>query len=81
MSNYITRRDEAMLDYPDTTKLEELVRDYPVFFSPQFIVLWATATPDTKVRTLEYMIKEWTRAPEWLLKKVNEAEAERGRKV
>lgn len=81
MNDYVKRRDAAMLDYPDTTKLEKLVHDYPVLFSPQFIVLWATATPDTKVRTLEYMIKEWTRAPEWLLKKVNEAEAERGRKV
>lgn len=81
MSNYITRRDEAMLDYPDTTKLEELVRDYPAFFSTQFIVLWATATADTKVRALEYMIKEWRLAPEWLIAKVNEAEAERGRKV
>lgn len=79
MNNYITRRDAAMLDYPDTTKLEELVHDYPAFFSPQFIVMWATATPATKVRTLEYMIKEWRHAPEWLIAKVNEAEAKRRR--
>lgn len=77
LNDYIKDRDAAMLDYPDTTKLEALVRKYPKAFSPRFIVLWATATQDTKVRTLEIMIDGWTDAPSWLCDKVKAAIIER----
>lgn len=77
LKDYVKDRNEAMLDYPDTTKLEALVRKYPKAFSPRFIVLWATATQDTKVRTLEIMIDGWTDAPSWLCDKVKAAIIER----
>lgn len=77
LKDYVKDRNEAMLDYPDTTKLEALVRKYPKAFSPRFIVLWATATQDTKVRTLEIMIDGWTDAPSWLSDKVKAAIIER----
>lgn len=77
LSDYIKDRNKAMTDYPDTESLEALVRKYPEAFSPQFIVLWATATQETKVRTLEIMIDGWSDAPSWLSDKVKAAIKER----
>ena len=78
IADYIKDRDAAMLSYPDTTKLEDLVKKYPYVFSPQFKAMWSKAESYVKLRTLEVMIKEWTGAPLWLQTKVEEAERERG---
>lgn len=78
IADYIKDRDAAMLSYPDTTKLEDLVKSYPYAFSPQFKAMWRNAGEYVKTRTLEIMIKEWTGAPEWLKTKVEEAERARG---
>lgn len=77
IADYIKDRDAAMLSYPDTQKLGELVKNYPYLFSPQFKAIWRKAKEYTKVRTLELMIKDWAGAPEWLKTKVEEAERER----
>ena len=77
ISDYIKDRDAAMLSYPDTKKLEDLVKNYSFMFSPQFKAMWRNAGEHVKLRTLEIMIKEWTGAPEWLKTKVEEAERER----
>lgn len=79
IANYVKDRDDAMLDYPDTTKLEALVRKYPFCFSPQFKAMWGNAGPYVKTRTLEVMINEWAEAPVWLKTKVETAIAERRR--
>ena len=78
IANYIKDRDAAMLSYPDTKKLEDLVKKYPYVFSPQFKAMWSQAVTYVKLRTLEIMIKEWTGAPAWLKTKVEEAERSRG---
>lgn len=78
IADYIKDRDAAMLSYPDTTKLEELVKNYSCYFSPQFKAMWRNAGEHVKLRTLEIMIKEWTGAPSWLQTKVEEAERARG---
>ena len=78
LKKYIKARNEAMLDYPNTEKLDALFRSNPKCFSPQFKMLWAIATPQTKVRTLEKMIEQWIDAPGWLVEKVKQAEKERG---
>ena len=77
IGTYIKDRDRAMLAYPDTTKLEALVKDYPFLFSPQFKAMWKNADSYVKTRALEIMIDEWTEAPSWLTDKVKEAIAER----
>lgn len=77
IGTYIKDRNDAMLAYPDTTKLENLVKDYPFLFSPQFKAMWKNAKSYTKIRTLEVMIGEWTEAPAWLTDKVKRAIAER----
>ena len=77
IGTYIKDRNNAMLAYPDTTKLEALVKDYPFLFSPQFKAMWKNAKPYVKTRTLEVMIDEWTEAPAWLTDKVKRAIAER----
>ena len=79
IADYVKDRDNAMLDYPDTTKLEALVKKYPLCFSPQFKNMWENAGPYVKTRTLEIMIDEWTEAPFWLKTKVETAIAERRR--
>ena len=78
IADYIKDRDAAMLSYPDTRKLEDLVKNYPYVFSPQFKAMWGNAGECVKTRTLEIMIKEWTGAPSWLQTKVEEAERARG---
>lgn len=77
IGTYIKDRNNAMLAYPDTTKLEALVKDYPFLFSPQFKAMWKNAKSYVKIRTLEVMIDEWTEAPAWLTDKVKRAIAER----
>ena len=77
LETYIKDRNNAMLSYPDTTKLEALVKDYPFLFSPQFKAMWKNADSYVKTRTLEVMIGEWTEAPAWLTDKVKEAIIER----
>lgn len=77
ISTYIKDRNDAMLEYPDTTKLEFLVKDYPYLFSQEFMAMWKNADSYVKTRTLEVMIDEWTEAPSWLTDKVKRAIAER----
>ena len=77
IATYIRDRDRAMLAYPDTTKLEALVKDYPFLFSQDFMAMWKNADSYVKTRTLEVMIDEWTEAPSWLTDKVKRAIAER----
>lgn len=77
IGTYIKDRNNAMLAYPDTTKLEHLVKDYPFLFSQEFMAMWKNADSYVKTRTLEVMIDEWTEAPSWLTDKVKRAIAER----
>lgn len=77
IGTYIRDRNNAMLAYPDTTKLEELVKNYPFLFSQEFMAMWKNADSYVKTRTLEVMIDEWTKAPAWLTDKVKRAIAER----
>lgn len=77
IETYIKDRNDAMLAYPDTTKLEALVKDYPFLFSQEFMAMWKNAKSYVKIRTLEVMIDEWTEAPSWLTDKVKRAIAER----
>lgn len=77
IATYIKDRNDAMLSYPDTTKLEALVKDYPFLFSQEFMAMWKNAKSYTKTRTLEVMIDEWAEAPAWLTDKVKKAIAER----
>lgn len=77
LKDYVKDRNAAMLDYPDTTKLEALVKKYPNAFSPQFKAMWRNAGSYTKTRTLEIMIDGWTDAPSWLSDKVKAAIIER----
>lgn len=77
IGTYIKDRNDAMLAYPDTTKLENLVKDYPFLFSQEFMAMWKNAKSYTKTRTLEVMIDEWAEAPTWLTDKVKRAITER----
>lgn len=77
LKDYVKDRNAAMLDYPDTTKLEALVKKYPNAFSKEFMRMWSNATSYVKTRTLEIMIDEWTGAPSWLSDKVKAAIIER----
>lgn len=81
LNDYIKDRDAAMLSYPDTRKLEDLVKNYPEFFSPAFKRMWSNAKAYVKLRTLEIMVGKWDGAPAWLKSKVADAErARRGKK-
>ena len=77
IGTYIKDQNNAMLAYPDTTKLEFLVKDYPFLFSQEFMAMWKYADSYVKTRTLEVMIDEWEEAPAWLTDKVKRAIAER----
>ena len=74
---YIKARNEAMLAYPDTTKLNNLIFEYSEYFPRTFRFMWAQATQATKIRTLEKMILDWTGAPLSLIRKVKDAEYDR----
>lgn len=76
---YVNDRDEAMLAYPDTSKLEALYIKYDNLFSPEFKRRWSKASDLVKVMTLESMISSWTEAPDELKEKVIQAREERGK--
>ncbi len=75
--DYIKERNEAMLAYPDTSKISLLLVKYPFLFPDTFKLLWAQSSPETKIRTLEKMILNWSEAPISLIKKVKDAEYKR----
>jgi hypothetical protein len=74
---YIKDRDEAMLAYPDTSKLEALYIKYDNIFPPEFKRRWSKASDLVKVMTLEKMILCWAGAPDELVAKVKRAQEER----
>jgi len=74
---YIEARNKAMLAYPDTTKLNNLIIEFKEYFPQTFRLMWSMANATTKVRTLEKMILNWTEAPLSLVRKVKDAEYER----
>lgn len=74
--NYIARRDEAMLAYPDYRKLDQLIKDHPGYFDSEYKLLWSRASERVKILTLERMIEQWTGAPLWLKEKVRRAQAD-----
>lgn len=76
LDKYIKDRYEAMMAYPDITKLEKLIEKYSDLFYPN-ILLWREKSPLVKLMTLEYMILNWTGAPAELVAKVNEAREKR----
>lgn len=77
MKDYIKARNEAMLAYPDTSKLNNLIIDFKEYFPQTFRFMWGMAAPETKLRTLEKMILEWKEAPLSLVRKVKDAEYDR----
>ena len=77
---YIKDRDEAMMAYPDTGKLETLYIKYDILFSPDFKRRWSKASDLVKVMTLESMISSWSGAPAELREKVRQAREERAEK-
>ena len=80
VDGYIKARNEAMLAYPDTTKLDGLLITFKDYYPKEFRLMWAMANPQTKLRTMESMILDWTEAPLSLVAKVKEAEFIRLRK-
>lgn len=76
---YIKDRDDAMLAYPDTSKLEALYKKYNALYPPEFKKRWSKASELVKVMTLESMISSWTGAPAELREKVRHAREERGK--
>lgn len=77
---YAKDRDEAMMAYPDTSKLETLYIKYDILFPPDFKRRWNKASDLVKVMTLESMISSWSGAPAELREKVRQAREERGKK-
>lgn len=77
--DYIKDRDEAMMAYPDTSKLEALYKKYEGLYSPEFKRRWSKASDQVKVMTLEKMIFEWAGAPKELIAKVKTAHALKAR--
>ena len=77
---YVKDRDEAILAYPDTSKLEALYIKYDNLFPSEFKRRWSEASDLVKVMTLESMILSWTGAPAELREKVRQAREERGKK-
>ena len=77
---YVKDRDEAMLAYPDTSKLEALYIKYDNLFPLEFKRRWSEASDLVKVMTLESMIMSWRGAPAELREKVRQAREERGKK-
>lgn len=74
---YIKDRDEAMMAYPDISKLEALYTKYDNLFPPEFKRRWSKASDLVKVMTLERMILCWAGAPDELVAKVRKAQEER----
>lgn len=80
IKRYVEDRDDAMLAYPDTSKLEALYIKYDNLFSPDFKRRWSKASDLVKVMTLESMISSWSGAPDELREKVRQAREERSEK-
>lgn len=70
IKRYVEDRDDAMIAYPDTSKLEALYIKYDNLFPPEFKRRWSKASDLVKVMTLESMISSWTGAPAELREKV-----------
>jgi hypothetical protein len=72
IKRYLEDRDEAMLAYPDTSKLEKLIDKWPGVFPPDFKRRLRKASPGFKTLILEKMILQWAEAPEELIIKIKE---------
>lgn len=70
IKRYLEDRDEAMLAYPDTSKLEQLINKWPGVFPPDFKRRLRKASPGFKTLILEKMILQWAEAPEELIIKI-----------
>ncbi len=70
IKRYLEDRDEAMLSYPDTSKLDDLINKWPGVFPPDFKRRLRNASPGFKTLILEKMILQWTEAPEELIIKI-----------
>lgn len=70
IKRYLEDRDEAMLAYPDTSKLEQLIDKWPGVFPPDFKRRLRKASPGFKTLILEKMILQWAEAPEELIIKI-----------
>lgn len=70
IKRYLEDRDEAMLAYPDTSKLEQLIDKWPGVFPPDFKRRLRKASPGFKTLVLEKMILQWAEAPEELIIKI-----------
>ena len=79
LKRYVKDRDEAMLAYPDTSKLEALYIKYDNLFSPEFKNRWSKASDLVKVMTLESMIMTWQGAPAELREKARRTREERSK--
>ncbi len=67
IKRYLEDRDEAMLAYPDTSKLDELINKWPGVFPSDFKRRLRKASPGFKTLILEKMILQWAEAPEELI--------------
>lgn len=72
IKRYLEDRDEAMLAYPDTSKLEQLIDKWPGVFPPDFKRRLRKASPGFKTLILEKMILQWAEAPEELIIKIKQ---------
>lgn len=72
IKRYLEDRDEAMLAYPDTSKLEQLINKWPGVFPPDFKRRLRKASPGFKTLVLEKMILQWAEAPEELIIKIKQ---------
>lgn len=72
IKRYLEDRDEAMLAYPDTSKLEKLYDKWPGVFPPDFKRRLRYASPAFKTLILEKMILQWAEAPEELIIKIKQ---------
>lgn len=72
IKRYLEDRDEAMLAYPDTSKLEQLIDKWPGVFPPDFKRRLRKASPGFKTLVLEKMILQWAEAPEELIIKIKQ---------
>lgn len=72
IKRYLEDRDEAMLAYPDTSKLEKLYDKWPGVFPPEFKRQFKNSSPGFKTLVLEKMILQWAEAPEELIIKIKQ---------
>ena len=76
IDEYIRDRNKAMLAYPNTDKLDEIVNKYTMYFDFEYRESWKKASPRVKIKTLEKMIEQWPEAPEELRARIKEIRAE-----